>query len=107
MSGLTALIGGLEYNRAVKGFASLEGDFSFQPCDIGFDPLDLRPKDAEAFAEMETKELQGGRLAMLGAAGIFAHELVNWKENFVNLGLAVLWIVLTRLVFLFSFLTGM
>ena len=38
---------------------------------------------------METKELQGGRLAMLGAAGIFAHELVNWKENFVNLGLAV------------------
>lgn len=93
--GLTALIGGLEYNRAVKGFASPEGDFSFQqlredhyPGDIGFDPLGLRPKDAEAFAEMETKELQNGRLAMLGAAGIVAQELVNGKEIFVNLGLA-------------------
>ena len=38
---------------------------------------------------METKELQNGCLAMLGAAGNFAQELVNWKEIFVNLGLAV------------------
>lgn len=37
---------------------------------------------------MQTKELQNGRLAMLGAAGMIAQELVNGKEIFVNLGLA-------------------
>lgn len=93
--GLTLLIGSLEYNRALVGFASPEGEFSFQqlkedhyPGDVGFDPLGLKPKDAGAFAEMQTKELQNGRLAMLGAAGIIAQELTNGKEIFVNLGLA-------------------
>lgn len=38
--------------------------------------------------ELHTKELQNGRLAMLGMAGMVAQELVNGKEIFVNLGLA-------------------
>jgi light-harvesting complex I chlorophyll a/b binding protein 1 len=37
---------------------------------------------------MSTKELQNGRLAMLGIAGFVAQELINGKEVFVNLGLA-------------------
>ena len=37
---------------------------------------------------MSTKELQHGRLAMLGIAGIVAQELVNGKEIFVNAGFA-------------------
>ena len=37
---------------------------------------------------MSTKELQHGRLAMLGIAGIVAQELINGKEIFVNFGLA-------------------
>jgi hypothetical protein len=93
--GLGLLIGSLEYNRALAGFASPEGSFSFQqlkedhyPGDVGFDPLGLKPDDAEGFATMQTKELQNGRLAMLGAAGIIAQELVNGEEIFVNLGLA-------------------
>lgn len=93
--GLTLLIGSLEWNRALKGFAKPEGEFSFQqlqddyyPGDIGFDPLGLKPEDPEEYAIMQTKELQNGRLAMLGAAGMIAQELVNGEEIFVNLGLA-------------------
>ncbi len=61
-----------------------EGEFAFQqlkdnyyPGDVGFDPLNLKPTDADEFATMQTKELQNGRLAMLGAAGMIAQELVK------------------------------
>jgi len=92
---LTLLIGSLEWNRALQGFSKPEGEFSFQqlkedyyPGDVGFDPLGLKPDDAEEYATIQTKELQNGRLAMLGIAGMAAQELVNGKEIFVNLGLA-------------------
>jgi light-harvesting complex I chlorophyll a/b binding protein 1 len=94
---LAIIIGSLEFNRALKGWAAptsetiagsgtLRADYF--PGDIGFDPLNLKPDDPAAFAEMSTKELQNGRLAMLGIAGMVAQELVNGKEIFVNLGLA-------------------
>jgi len=93
---LAVLIGALELNRALKGWENpddvlrsgrtLKADY--YPGDIGFDPLGLKPKDPEEFAILHTKELQNGRLAMLGAAGMIAQELVNGKEIFVNLGLA-------------------
>jgi len=60
----------------------------YYPGDVGFDPLGLKPEDPEAYAEIQTKELQNGRLAMLGVAGMIAQELVNGEEIFVNLGLA-------------------
>lgn len=93
---LAVLIGALELNRALKGWKSPEnspGAFQelnedYYPGDIGFDPLGLKPKTPEEFNAMATKELQNGRLAMLGAAGMIAQELVNGKEIFVNLGLA-------------------
>merc|ERR1719215_1527594 len=47
------------------------------PGDIGFDPLSLKPEDPEAFFEMQTKELQNGRLAMLAASGFMAQELTD------------------------------
>lgn len=47
--------------------------------DVGFDPLNLKPDDEEAFNELRTKELQNGRLAMLGVAGMVAQELVDGK----------------------------
>jgi hypothetical protein len=81
---LALLIGTLEINRALNGFVPPEGAFSFQdlnddhyPGDVGFDPLGLKPEDPEEFAIMQTKELQNGRLAMLGAAGMIAQELVK------------------------------
>lgn len=94
---LAVIIGSLEINRALRGWNSpsattmagvdtLQSDYF--PGDIGFDPFGLKPKDPEAFLEMNTKELQNGRLAMLAVAGFVAQELTNGKEIFVNLGLA-------------------
>ena len=45
------------------------------PGDIDFDPLGLKPEDPEEFKEMQTKELQHCRLAMLAAAGMIVQEL--------------------------------
>jgi hypothetical protein len=52
---------------------------TYYPGDIGFDPLGLKPSDDKGFANMQTKELQNGRLAMLGWAGMCSQELVNHK----------------------------
>jgi hypothetical protein len=51
----------------------------YTPGDIGFDPLGLKPTDAEELRVLQTKELQNGRLAMLAAAGFMAQELVDGK----------------------------
>merc|ERR1719310_1092467 len=40
------------------------------PGDYGWDPLGLKPKNAKDWAEVQNKELNNGRLAMLAAAGI-------------------------------------
>merc|ERR1712072_259133 len=93
---LAPFIGGLELNRALTGWAkpgdALTGGKRFNeayfPGDVGFDPLGLAPEDPQEFMELHTNELQNGRLAMLGMAGMVAQELVNGKEIFVNLGLA-------------------
>ena len=52
---------------------SLEG--RYVNGDLGFDPLGLKPADEEAFDIMRTKELQNGRLAMIGIAGMVAKNL--------------------------------
>ena len=59
---------------------------SYYPGDISFDPLGFKPADAKDFANMQTKELNNGRLAMLAAAGFCAQELVNGKGILENLG---------------------
>ena len=60
------------------------GEFSLQhlkddyhPGDIGLDLLGLKPEDPEEYATMQTNELQSGRLAMLGAAGMIPQELAK------------------------------
>lgn len=52
------------------------------PGDLKFDPLGLKPKDAKSYATMKTKELNNGRLAMLGVAGIVAQELATGSSIF-------------------------
>eukprot|EP00629_Pelagomonadales_sp_RCC1024_P017539 CAMPEP_0119260348 /NCGR_PEP_ID=MMETSP1329-20130426/777_1 /TAXON_ID=114041 /ORGANISM="Genus nov. species nov., Strain RCC1024" /LENGTH=324 /DNA_ID=CAMNT_0007259771 /DNA_START=175 /DNA_END=1150 /DNA_ORIENTATION=- len=90
-------IGGLEVNRALKGWAFPDDrekvgllNEDYYPGDVGFDPLGLKPSDPVEFREMATKELQNGRLAMLAAAGFIAQELVNHKPIIETLKLLIL-----------------
>jgi hypothetical protein len=50
--------------------------------DMGFDPLGLKPADPKELKEMQTKELNNGRLAMIGAAGMIAQEFVSGAKIF-------------------------
>merc|ERR1719191_99825 len=50
--------------------------------DLGFDPLGLKPTDPKEFLEMQNKELNNGRLAMIGAAGMIAQEFVSGTKLF-------------------------
>jgi len=59
---------------------------NYYPGDIKFDPLGLKPSDADGFAKMQAKELSNGRLAMLAAAGMCVQEQVNGQGILENLG---------------------
>ena len=83
---MLGIIGFAEFFRAKTGWedpadarydqpGQLKADY--YPGDIGFDPLGLKPEDQEEYDIMQTKELQNGRLAMLGAAGMLAQEAVD------------------------------
>ena len=50
--------------------------------DFGFDPLGLKPDNAAELAELQTKELNNGRLAMIGIAGMVVQELVSSSKLF-------------------------
>jgi len=74
---------------AIKSNIDVEGktwlsklNDDYYPGDIGFDPLGLKPTDATEFAEMQTKELQHGRLAMIGAMGMIVQEQVSHAPLF-------------------------
>ncbi|CAM9488772.1 unnamed protein product, partial [Hapterophycus canaliculatus] len=74
----------LEYRQINIGFAEpdpVTGEggmrLDYVPGDLGFDPLGLAPDDEEDLSVMKTKELNNGRLAMIGIVGILAQELVD------------------------------
>lgn len=78
-----------EPTKAIKKNQEVEGktwlsklNDDYYPGDIGFDPLGLKPTDGEEFATMATKELQHGRLAMLGAAGMIVQEQITGTTLF-------------------------
>merc|ERR1712087_957197 len=50
--------------------------------DFGFDPLGLKPTDPAELAEMQTKELNNGRLAMVAIAGMVVQEGVTGQKLF-------------------------
>lgn len=52
------------------------------PGDFGFDPFGLKPKSPVEFLQMQNKELNNGRLAMIVVADIIAKELVTGKKVF-------------------------
>merc|ERR1719487_3251079 len=81
-----SLVGWVPPPKVEKYFGG-EMNADYYPGDIGFDPLDLKPSDPAEFLEMQTKELQNGRLAMLAFMGFLAQELVNEKTILDTLGL--------------------
>ena len=92
---LTVAIGAAEQKRATVGWVEPENvpvgkagllRDDYMPGDIGFDPLGLKPSDPTELFEMQTKELQNGRLAMLAAAGFLAQELTDGKGILEHLG---------------------
>ena len=54
------------------------------PGDFGIDPMGLAPKAGSSgfFAEMQTKELNNGRLAMIAIAGMVGQELATGAKLF-------------------------
>lgn len=55
---------------------------SYVPGNLMFDPLGLKPKNPSELKSIQTKEVNNGRLAMLGVAGIVAQELVTGQAIF-------------------------
>jgi hypothetical protein len=47
-----------------------------------FDPLNLKPEDPKELKEMQNKELNNGRLAMIAIAGMVAQELATGERLF-------------------------
>merc|ERR1719316_971044 len=70
------------FNSPVGGQPwSIRSDF--ENGDLGFDPLGLKPTEAAELKEMQTKELQNGRLGMIAAAGMIAQELASNQKLFM------------------------
>ena len=48
--------------------------------DFKFDPFGYKPTTPEALLDMQTKEINNGRLAMIAVAGMVAQELVTGQK---------------------------
>jgi hypothetical protein len=94
--GMTLGIGICESLRIQKGWADpFEDKANFQqlkegyyPGDLGFDPLGLKPTSEKALFDMQNRELNNGRLAMIAAAGFLAQEAATgqtWGPNLCEL----------------------
>jgi len=51
-----------------------------EPGDYGYDPLGLKPKDAKDLLEMQNKEINNGRLAMIATVGMLGQELATGQK---------------------------
>ena len=54
----------------------------YYPGDLGFDPMGLKPANDQELKEMQTKELNNGRLAMIAIAGMVVQEGVTGAKLF-------------------------
>ncbi|CAM6013661.1 unnamed protein product [Sphagnum balticum] len=69
-------------NPRSEDFNFLREDY--EPGNLGFDPLGLLPSDPAARKDMQTKELNNGRLAMIAIAAFVVQELVSGEEVFAH-----------------------
>lgn len=86
--GALELLAAVNPNQPYEPFSAwkVKEDYDFSkgpvPGDLGYDPLGLKPKDPKEFMDMQNKELNNGRIAMLAAAGMIAQEMVTGKYLF-------------------------
>ncbi len=77
------IIGTCEAQRISAGWNSLNVPATeqikedYEPGQLGFDPLGLFPEDKDAIFELQTKEINNGRLAMISIAGFAVQEEVD------------------------------
>merc|ERR1719201_734435 len=76
-----------EFYRARVGWVEPDVEMrtlreDYLPGDLGFDPLNLKPKDEAGLLAMQNKELNNGRLAMIAIAGMTVDELVTGQQAF-------------------------
>jgi len=57
---------------------------TYSPGTLGFDPLNLKPSNPEAYATMQEKELNNGRLSMIAVAGFVGQELATGAPVFAS-----------------------
>ena len=68
------------FENPKDGLWSIKSDHT--PGDLGFDPLGLKPTDPAELLEMQNKELNNGRLAMIAIAGMVGQELASGAKMF-------------------------
>jgi len=72
-------------NPTSSNFNTLRDEYA--PGELGFDPLGLlNDASEEDKLDLQNKELNNGRLAMIGIAGFVAQELVDGQEIFGHFG---------------------
>lgn len=66
----------------LKGFGEVKDDH--EPGDFGFDPLALKSSGfaGTSYVDMQNKELNNGRLAMMAVAGMYGQEILTGKPLF-------------------------
>jgi light-harvesting complex I chlorophyll a/b binding protein 1 len=88
---LVFAIGLCEAYRVSLGWATPKSETfnqlkdEYAPGELGFDPLGLCPTDPKEKYDMQTKELNNGRLAMIAIAAFVGQELVEKTEIFEHL----------------------
>merc|ERR1712107_495194 len=79
---LFVLAGGVEsqsFDRASYGTDGALED-GVEPGDVGYDPLGLLPEDPEELEEIQNKEIQNVRFAMISLLGMVSEELVTGEK---------------------------
>merc|ERR1712086_528834 len=70
------------YIGIIEIFSVFTFENPFGEGDFWWDPMDLYPTDPKEQLEMQTKELNNGRLAMIAIAGMVAQELASGGKLF-------------------------
>ncbi len=70
------------FNSPIGGGETWSIRSDYEAGHLGFDPLGLKPTNAAELLEMQNKELNNGRLAMIAIAGMVGQELASGAKLF-------------------------